>query len=114
MLSPTSFKAFLGFTPFHLVYGQEALFPIEVKLSSLKVLPRSEKNGKDLLKICILDLERLSLCRDYAMEHYAKKVEERKKKFNADMPPKNIIEGSLALRYNNWFDYNKGDTFAPH
>ena len=34
----TSFRASLGLTPFHLVYGQEALLPIEVKLSSLKVL----------------------------------------------------------------------------
>ena len=33
----TSFRASLGFTPFHLVYGQEALLPIEVELSSLWV-----------------------------------------------------------------------------
>ena len=38
----TSFKASLGFTLFHLVYGQEALLPIEVELSSLRVLVRHE------------------------------------------------------------------------
>ena len=43
----TSFKSSLGFTPFHLVYGQEALLPIEVELSSLKVLLRFEINGKE-------------------------------------------------------------------
>ena len=42
----TSFKASLGFTPFHLVHGQEALLPIEVELSSLKVLLHSQKKGK--------------------------------------------------------------------
>ena len=88
--------------------------PIKVELSSLKMLPRSEKNGKELLKLCNLDLERLALSRDDAMEHYAKQAEERKKKFNANLPPKNITLGSLVLRYNNKFDYNKGDKFAPH
>ena len=38
----TSFKASLGYTPFHLVYGQEALLPIEVEIevemSSLRIL----------------------------------------------------------------------------
>ena len=57
----TSLKESLGFTPFHLVYGQEALLPIKVELSSLKVLLQSEKKGKELLKLCILDLERLAL-----------------------------------------------------
>ena len=33
---------------------------------------------------------------------------------NDDLPPKNMTEGSLVLRYNNRFDYNKGDKFAPH
>ena len=99
----TSFKESLGFTPFHLVHGQEALLPIEVKLSSLR-----------MLKQCLLDLERLALSREDAMEHYAKQVEERKKKFNANLAPKNITEGSLVLCYNNRFDYNKSDRFVPH
>ena len=47
----TSFRASLGFTPFHLVYGQEALFPIEVELPSLKVLLQPQKNGKEMLKL---------------------------------------------------------------
>ena len=46
----TSFRASLGFTPFHLVYGQEALLPIEVELSSLRVSQRPEKDGKGMLK----------------------------------------------------------------
>ena len=48
------------------------------------------------------------------MEHYAKQAEERKKKFNANLPPKNITKGSLVLRYNNRFDHNKSDKFVPH
>ena len=66
-----------------------------------------------MLQQRILDLERLALSRD-AMGYYAKQAEERKKKFNANLAPKNIIEGSLVLRYNNRFDYNKSDKFVPY
>ena len=48
------------------------------------------------------------------MGYYAKQAEERKKKFNANLFPKDITEGSLVLRYNNRFDYNKSDKFVPH
>ena len=103
----------MGFTPFHLVHGQEALLPIEVELSSLRVLLRSQKKGKEALKQCLLDLERLALSREEAMQHYAKHAEGRKK-FNERLTPKSIAEGSLVLRYNNRFDYNKSDKFVPH
>ena len=110
----TSFRASQGFTPFHLVYGQEAPLPIEVELSSLKVLLRSMKKGKEGLKQHLLDLERLALSTEEAMEHYAKQAEERKKKFNASLAPKGIKKGSLVLRYNNNFDYSKSDKSVPH
>ena len=110
----TSFRASLGFTPFCLVYGKEALLPIEVELSTLRVSLQCEKNGKEMLKQRILDLERLALSREDAMGYYAKQAEEWKKKFNANLSPKNITEGSLVLRYNNRFNYNKSDKFVPH
>ena len=96
------------------MHGQEALLPIEVELSSLKVLLRSQKKGKEMLQQRLLDLERLALSREDAMEHYAKQAEMRKEKFNANLTPKSIKEGSLILRYNNRFDYNKSDKFVPH
>ena len=110
----TSFKASLGLAPFHLVYGQEALLPIEVELSSLKVLLRSQKKGREMLKKCLLDLERLALKREDAMQHYAKQAEERKRKFNANLAPNNITKGLLFFHYNNRFNYNKSDRFLPH
>ena len=110
----TSFKASLGYTPFHLVYGQEALLPIEVELSSLRVMVQFEGIPKEKLKQCILDLEKLTLSREAAMEYYAKQADKRRLKFNKKLTSKNIKEGSLVLRYNNQFDYNKGDKFVPH
>ena len=48
-----------------------------------------------MLKQRILNLERLAVSREDAMGYYAKQAEERKKKFNANLAPKNITEGSL-------------------
>ena len=110
----TSFRTSLGFTPFHLVHGQEALLPIEVELSSLRVLLHSQQKRKGLIKERLLDLERLSLNREEAIQYYAEHAKVRKEKFNANLAPKNIKEGSLVLRYNNRFDYNKSDKFVPH
>ena len=59
----TSFRTSLGFTPFHLVHGQEAILPIEIELSSLRVLLRSQKKHKESMKERLLDLERLALSR---------------------------------------------------
>ena len=85
----------MGFTPFHLVHDQEALLPIEVELSSLRVLLHSQKKGKEGITQRLLDLERLALSREDAMLHYAKQAEERKKRFNSNLLPKDIKEGSL-------------------
>ena len=110
----TSFRTSLGFTPFHLVHGQEALLPIEVKLSSLRVLLRSQKKGKDSMKERFLDLERLTLSREEAIQFYARQAEERRKKFNSHLAPKGIKGGSLVPCYTNQLDYNKSDKFVSH
>ena len=107
----TSLKTSLGFTPFHLVHGQEALLPTEVELSSLRVLLHSQKKGKGALKERLL---RLALNRQDAIQYYARHAKERRKKFNKKLAPKGIKEGSLVLHYNNIFDNNKSDKFVPH
>ena len=96
------------------MHGQETLLPIEVELSSLRVLLHSQIKGKESLKECLLDLERLALNREDAIQYYARHAEERRRKFNKKLAPKGIKEGSLVLRYNNIFDYNKSDKFVPH
>ena len=57
----TSFCTSLGFTPFHLVYGQEAILPIEVELASLEIQAVNNLKPKEKLKERILQLERLQL-----------------------------------------------------
>ncbi|MCO5614658.1 hypothetical protein L7F22_068942 [Adiantum nelumboides] len=107
----TSFKAY---TPFQLVYGQEALLPIEVELSSLRVLQTREGSPKEKLKQRILALEKLKLDREEAILHYISQAEKRRQKFNKKLKTKDIEEKSLVLRYDNKFDHKKNGKFVPY
>lgn len=108
----TSFKTSLGFTPFHLVFGQEALLPIEVELASLRVLATGiETTQCEKAKSRILDLQRLELDREKAVEHYAREAERRRLQFNDKVTNKGIGKGALVLRYDNRFDYRHDGKF---
>ena len=67
------------------MHGQEALLPIEVELSSLRALVHSQKKGKGALKKHLLDLERLALNKEDAIQYYARHEEARRKRFKS--PP---------------------------
>ena len=58
----TSVKTSTGFTPFQLVYGLEAVLPIECKILSLKLaielLPATSKEEKHFLYLAQLDENR--------------------------------------------------------
>ncbi|MCO5554435.1 hypothetical protein L7F22_007965 [Adiantum nelumboides] len=110
----TSFKASLGYTPFQLVYGQEALLPIEVELSSLRVLQAREGGPKEKVKQRILALEKLELDREEAILHYVNQAEKRRINFNKKLKAKDIKENSLVLRYDNKLDNKKDGKFVPH
>jgi hypothetical protein len=47
----TTIKMFTGATPYFLVYGMEAVIPLEVEISSLKVLMESELEEADWVKM---------------------------------------------------------------
>ena len=101
-------KTSLGYTPFHLVYGQEAFLPIEVELASLRVLVAGqERDQSTKIEERILDLEKLELDREVAIQHYSMQVEKRRHEFNQKVSNKNIGKGSLVLRYDNRFDNRK-------
>ena len=107
----TSFCTSLGFTPFHLVYGQEAILPIEVELASLRVMKTCILKPKEKLNERMLQLELLQLDRERAVEYYNQKAEKRREKFNKRLSPKNLTERQLVLRYDNRFNYKKDGKF---
>ncbi|MCO5546804.1 hypothetical protein L7F22_000240 [Adiantum nelumboides] len=78
----TSFKVSTQFTPYHLVYGQEALLPIEIELGSLRVLARETTSSKEKLEQRILDLQRLELDREAATDYYITQANKKREQFN--------------------------------
>ncbi|KAH7281399.1 hypothetical protein KP509_36G045800 [Ceratopteris richardii] len=92
----TSYKASLGFTPFHLVYGQEALLPIEVEIPSLRVLIKeSGQSEQEVIQRRLIDLQELSMKRELAIEHYINQAEKRRQEFNRQLKDKGLTEGTL-------------------
>ncbi|MCO5607838.1 hypothetical protein L7F22_062039 [Adiantum nelumboides] len=93
----TSFKVSTQFTPYHLVYGQEALLPIEVELGSLRVLARETTSSKEKLEQRILDLQRLELDREAATDYYITQANKKREQFNNKVKEKKLEEGMLVM-----------------
>ncbi|MCO5601042.1 hypothetical protein L7F22_055159 [Adiantum nelumboides] len=100
----TSFKVSTQFTPYHLVYGQEALLPIEVELGSLRVLARETTSSKEKLEQRILDLQRLELDREAATDYYITQANKKREQFNNKIKEKKLEEGMLVMRYDSRLD----------
>ena len=80
------------------------------------MLVKGDKDVKEKLKQRILDLEKLTLNKEAAKmeDYYAEEADKRRIRFNEKLAIKDIKEGSLVLRYDNRFNYNKSDKFLPH
>ncbi|MCO5601173.1 hypothetical protein L7F22_055292 [Adiantum nelumboides] len=95
----TSFKVSTQFTPYHLVYGQETLLPIEVELGSLRLLARKTTSSKEKLEQMILDLQRLELDREAAIDYYITQANKKREQFNNKIKEKKLEEGMLVMRF---------------
>lgn len=100
----TSVKTSTGFTPFHLVYGKEALLPIEVEIPAVKMLERLLGHSEDVFKERLLHLQEVQLDRVQALEYYEQKQEKALAKMNEKVKKKGIERGDLVLRYNSKLD----------
>ncbi|MCO5564616.1 hypothetical protein L7F22_018281 [Adiantum nelumboides] len=107
----TSFKVSTQFTPYHLVYGQEALLPIEVELGSLRVLARETTSSKEKLEQRILDLQRLELDREAASVYYITQANKKREQFNNKVKEKKLEEGMLVMRYDSRLDLSHSKKF---
>ncbi|MCO5609839.1 hypothetical protein L7F22_064071 [Adiantum nelumboides] len=107
----TSFKVSTQFTPYHLVYGQEALLPIEVELGSLRVLARETTSSKEKLEQRILDLQRLELDREAATDYYITQANKKREQFNNKVKEKKLEEGMLVMRYDSRLDLSHSKKF---
>ncbi|MCO5549312.1 hypothetical protein L7F22_002780 [Adiantum nelumboides] len=107
----TSFQVSTQFTPYHLVYGQEALLPSEVELGSLRVLARETTSSKEKLEQRILDLQRLELNREAATDYYITQANKKREQFNNKVKEKKLEEGMLVMRYDSRLDLSHSKKF---
>ncbi|MCO5608969.1 hypothetical protein L7F22_063187 [Adiantum nelumboides] len=107
----TSFKVSTQFTPYHLVYGQEALLPIEVELGSLRVLARETTSSKEKLEQRILDLQRLELDREAATDYYISQANKKREQFNNKVKENKLEERMLIMRYDSRLDLSHSKKF---
>jgi len=94
----TSVKTATSFSPFQLVYGLEAVFPIECQIPSLKLIVQLLPDTS-LLEEQLVHLEKLNeQCRDAALANEAHK---HKVKCQCDrsVHPRIFFEGDLVLVY---------------
>ncbi|MCO5555507.1 hypothetical protein L7F22_009052 [Adiantum nelumboides] len=100
----TTYRDATQFTPFYLVYGQEALQPIELNIPTIKLTGRQEQNNDEAWIDRLLGLVELEWKREAAYHFYEKKALQLKDKLNEGLKDKEIKEKSLVLRYNNALD----------
>jgi hypothetical protein len=108
----TSVKTSTGFTPFQLVYGLEAVLPIECEIPSLQMaielLPATSKEEKRLLYLAKLDETRRDAA--LAIETHAKRM---KAQYDRNVTPRNFSEGDLVLLYDQANDKLGAGKFVP-
>ncbi|MCO5609031.1 hypothetical protein L7F22_063252 [Adiantum nelumboides] len=109
----TTYRDATQFTPFNLVYGQEALQPIELNIPTIKLTGRQEQNNDEAWIDRLLTLVELEWKREEAYHCYERKALQLKDKLNEGLKDKDIKEKSLVLRYNNALD-NRFDAKFEH
>jgi hypothetical protein len=94
----TSIRTSTGATPFSLVYGTEAVLPMEVEIPSLRVLRESELTEAEWVEDRITQLNLIDEHRLQALHHaqcYQKRIA---RAFQKKVKPRELKMGDLVLR----------------
>ncbi|KAJ9173895.1 hypothetical protein P3X46_016986 [Hevea brasiliensis] len=94
----TTTRTSTGATPFSLVYGTEAVLPIELEVKSLRVIleakiPENEWAQKRYEELALIDEKRMRAL--YHMQAYQRKIA---RAFNKKVKPRKIKEGDMILK----------------
>ena len=99
----TAYKVTTKFTPFQLVYGQEAILQVELELPSLRIVIDVRLSDEESLQERIAMLERLDEVRTQAYLNMATIQKWRKTYYDSKMKSKTLTVDDLVLLYNNRF-----------
>ena len=68
----TRVKESIGITPFHMVYGQDPVFPIQLKIPTLRFIQEYYDENEDRVQVRLTQLMQLDEKRDEALKKFAK------------------------------------------
>ncbi|MCO5611796.1 hypothetical protein L7F22_066055 [Adiantum nelumboides] len=97
-------KSATGFTPFHLVYDEECVMPINAMLPSLEFILKHNFIEEKQLKERVAFMHTLLLDRENAIKYYENISQKRADVFNSKIKVKEICKGMLVMRYNSALD----------
>jgi hypothetical protein len=108
----TSVKSATGFTPFRLVYGVEAILPIECEIPSLKLavelLPNT--SAEEERRLYLMQLDKTRRDTTLVIEAQKKRV---KAQYDKQVKPHVFSEGDLVLLYEQDRDALGAGKFEP-
>lgn len=94
----TSIRTSTGATPYSLVYGMEAVLPVELEVKSLRVMMENQIPEAEWIRgmyeqLALLDEKRLKAL--YHVQGYQRRIA---RAFNKRVRPRNLKEGDLVLK----------------
>ncbi|RDY14348.1 hypothetical protein CR513_00596, partial [Mucuna pruriens] len=110
----TSVRTSIGATPYSLVYGTEAVFPIEVEIPSLRVLAEVELEDAEWTQRCLDQLNLIEEKRLTALCHgqlYQRRI---KNTFDQKVKPRVFKAGDMVLKKVLPNARNPGGKWAPN
>ncbi|MCO5572882.1 hypothetical protein L7F22_026641 [Adiantum nelumboides] len=93
-----------GFTPFHLVYGERCVMPINVMIPSLEFILKHNLIEEEQMKERVASMHTLLLDRENAIKYYENMSQKRADVFSNKIKAKEICKGMLVMRYNSTLD----------
>jgi hypothetical protein len=99
----TAYKVTIKFTPFQLVYGQEAILPVELELPSLRIAIEERLSDDESFRERIAMLERLDEVRNQTYLNMAAVQKWRKTYYDSKMKSKILTTDDLVFFYDSRF-----------
>ncbi|KAJ9189046.1 hypothetical protein P3X46_000387 [Hevea brasiliensis] len=110
----TTTRTSTGATPFSLVYGTEAVLPIELEVKSLRVIleakiSENEWAQKRYEELALIDEKRMRAL--YHMQAYQRKIA---RAFNKKVKPRKIKDGDMVLKQARPIPFDPRGKFKPN
>jgi hypothetical protein len=110
----TSVRASTGATPFSLVYGMEAMLPMEVEVPTLRTVLGSQVSEGDWVQSRFDQLNALDEHHLRALDHMSAYQRKVARVFNKRVKPRGLKEGGMVLKVNRGLVLDPRGKFIPN